>query len=45
MRKIIKYFNMRFFCNHNLKSVEDSEWWFHEKCSKCGFEKGFGLPY
>lgn len=41
MKNLIKYFKMR-FCNHDFKSVENSKWYFHKKCKKCGFEKGMG---
>jgi hypothetical protein len=40
--KIIKYIRSRFFCKHKMKSVENSKWYFHYKCEKCGYEKGMG---
>ena len=41
MKKLVKYIKMR-FCKHDFESIENSKWYFHEKCTKCGFEKGMG---
>jgi len=37
--KIFNFLKM-LFCKHKMKNVEDSFYYFHEKCEKCGFEKG-----
>lgn len=42
MYKLVKYLNARFFCKHNWKSVDNSKYYFHFKCSKCDAEKGLG---
>ena len=39
---IYKYIKARFFCKHIYKPVKNSALYFHEKCDKCGSEKGFG---
>lgn len=40
--KLLTYLKRRFFCKHKMKSVEESPWYFHEKCDKCGYECGAG---
>ena len=42
MKRIYKYLKMR-FCRHDMRQVKDSPHWFHEKCNKCGYEKGLKL--
>ena len=41
MKKIIKSLK-QLFCKHIFKNVENSKYYFHEKCAKCGFEIGMG---
>lgn len=40
MKRIYKYLKARFFCKHDMQHVKDSPHWFHERCSKCGYEWG-----
>lgn len=42
MNKIILYLKRRFFCKHKMKFVENTEWYFHFQCEKCGYETGGG---
>lgn len=41
MKKIIKYLK-QVFCKHTFEDVKNTKYYFHEKCTKCGFEKGMG---
>ena len=38
---IFQYLKM-LFCKHKMKSVENSNYYFHFKCEKCGKEEGIG---
>lgn len=42
MKKILQYLRQRYFCSHDYKDVVESKWYFHYKCTKCGFERGMG---
>lgn len=39
--KILQIFK-QLFCKHEMKNVENSNYYFHFKCEKCGKETGIG---
>lgn len=42
MKKIWLYIKQKYICQHEYKNVENSKWYFHYRCEKCGFERGLG---
>jgi len=38
---IIKFIAM-LICKHNMESVDNSSYYSHSRCTKCGIEKGLG---
>ena len=41
MKRFIKYMK-QLLCRHSFEDVKHTKWYFHKKCTKCGFENGMG---